>query len=377
MGSIYIHIPFCASKCRYCDFFSSVGTKEQLDQYVDLLLLQLDLIASNNKPVNPCATIFFGGGTPSLLQPPQIARILEQIEQTIGIDARAEISLEANPGTVNQQQLTAYRELGINRLSLGIQSLNIDNLKFLGRTHSVKDSYAAIEAARAAGFNNLSLDYIFALPEQSLAALQQELTTLLRLAPEHISIYGLTIEPGTELGALYERGKLTVCDENIYADQYDLIHQCLTNADFNHYEISNFARPGMNCRHNQGYWQRKECIAIGAGGHSFYAKGEGERWFNRTDLNHYKKQLNQGNNPAELIEIFNRNSAMKEYAYLALRTNRGIDRATFQQKFALYPEEFFQAAIEKCGKYLQTDGKRYWFNLEGWKIYDHLISYFL
>ena len=377
MSSIYLHIPFCSRKCPYCDFFSQVGTQQQIDEYVDLLDLNVRILQQKNPLSPPFETIFFGGGTPSLLSAKQIEKILNRIHQTFGIKSAAEITLEANPGTINLQKLQGYRQAGINRLSLGIQSLNDQNLQFLGRIHSAKQAQESIVTARTAGFGNLNLDLIFALSSQSLTQLEQEISALLNFNPEHISLYGLSFEEGTNFSARLKSGEITACEENLYADQYLLLHKKLHAAGYEHYEISNFARPGKRCQHNQVYWQRRNCMAIGAGSHSFIETEWGERWHIPTDLKSYKKLLFHDKDPARLLEIYDQQGAMKEFAYLALRTSHGVDLQEFKQKFNLHFDQVFPTALNKVGPYLQPNDHRYNLEPNGWLLYDHLVSHFL
>ncbi|MEA3544288.1 MAG: radical SAM family heme chaperone HemW [Thermodesulfobacteriota bacterium] len=377
MSSLYIHIPFCASKCPYCDFFSQVGSQQQIDEYVDLLKLNLQTLKQKKQFSSPLSTIFFGGGTPSLLSVKQIESILKNIEQTFGIENHAEISLEANPGTVNLEQLRGYRQSGINRLSLGIQSLNDQKLQRLGRIHSVSQAQDGIAVARTAEFDNLNLDLMFALPDQNLMSLEQEISALLDFSPEHISLYGLSFEEGTKFSTQLRSGELTACDENLYAEQYQLLHEQLVTAGFEHYEISNFARSGRRCRHNQVYWQRKDCLAIGAGAHSFVADGWGERYHIPANLNQYRDVLVSGNDPAERLEIYDQQGAMAEFVYLALRTSDGIDLVKFKGKFNLSLEQAFPVALERAANSLRSDHQHYYLEHDGWLLYDHLISFFL
>lgn len=377
MGSLYIHIPFCSSKCPYCDFYSQVGSLEQIDEYVNLLDLNTEILKQITSSPQPFDTIFFGGGTPSLLSVSQIERILNTIQKTFGIKEDAEISLEANPGTVNLEQLRGYRQAGINRLSLGIQSLNDKKLQLLGRIHNVYQAHQSIDAARSAGFDNLNLDLMFALPNQDLTGLNQEILALLSFAPEHISLYGLTFEQGTEFSERLQSGQLSSCDESLYAEQYHLLHEKLAATGYDHYEISNFSHPERRCRHNQIYWQRESCLAIGVGSHSFLGEGWGERWHIPADLKQYRHSLQHGENPAELLETYDRQAAMKEFVYLALRTCDGINLNKFKQLFNLSIDQAFPIALKKADEYLRTDNDRCNFKLNGWLLYDHLISNFL
>lgn len=377
MGSLYIHIPFCSSKCPYCDFYSQVGSQQQIDEYVEYLNLNTEILKQETSYPQPFETIFFGGGTPSLLSTQQIERILNSIEQNFGIAADSEVTLEANPGTLNLEQLQGYRQAGINRLSLGIQSLNDKNLQLLGRIHNVNQARKSIAAARTAGFDNISLDLMFALPNQDLSALKEEIFALLNFSPEHISLYGLTFEEGTEFSTQLKSGELSACEESLYAEQYHLLHERLATAGYEHYEISNFARPERRCRHNQTYWHRKECLAIGAGSHSFIGKGWGERWHIPADLKQYRDSLQRAENPAEFLETYDRQAAMREFIYLALRTRDGISLSKFKQRFNLPLEQAFPVAFEKTSEYLHVSSDHCSFKLNGWLLYDHLISNFL
>lgn len=379
MSSLYIHIPFCTSKCPYCDFYSQVGSQPQIDEYVELLTLNIKILQDKTSSPRPFETIFFGGGTPSLLSTKQIEKILHSINSSFGIETDVEITLEANPGTVNLEQLQGYRQAGINRLSLGIQSLKDKNLQLLGRIHSVSQAGKCIDAVRSAGFDNLSLDLIFALPNQDLSALEEEIFALLNFHPEHISLYGLTFEEGTNFYTRLQSGTITPCSENLYADQYQLLHEKLRVAGFEHYEISNFSLPEKRCLHNQVYWQREGCLAIGAGAHSFVNNGWGERWHIPANLQSYNKSLLQGENPAELLETYDLTDAMKEFVYLALRTSDGIDPVKFEKRFNLSFRQVFSSELDEIAQYLISSptSDRYSFNVKGWLLYDHLISHFL
>lgn len=377
MSSLYLHIPFCSSKCPYCDFFSQVGTQQQLEDYVKLLILNAGIAARDMQTEVPLATIFFGGGTPSLLTVKQLEKILNCIDHHFGIKAAAEITLEANPGTLSLEQLKGYRRAGINRLSLGVQSLKDENLQVLGRIHTVKKARESIRNARSAGFDNLSLDLMFALPNQNLTSLELEISRLISFEPEHISVYGLSFEEGTEFARRQQSGEIESCDEGLYADQYQLLQHQLTAAGYGHYEISNFARSNRACEHNQAYWRRKNCLGLGIGAHGFVNQKWGERWHIPVNFERYKKRLLQGVNPSELLETYEQTGAMKEYVYLALRTNTGIDLEEFQQKFGCRVEQVFSDAINKVKKYLRFNNGHCYFAAEGWIIYDHLISNFL
>lgn len=378
MSSLYLHIPFCQRKCHYCDFFSAAGVSPvELDEYVQLLGLELQQLRERKFPVSPLKTIFFGGGTPSLLSAAQLNSILRELEQAFGFSAGCEISLEANPGTLTAEKLSGYRRAGVNRLSLGVQTLDDEQLQALGRIHSAAEARQAVALARQAGFDNLSLDLIFALPGQSLEQLEADVAGLLALQPEHLALYGLTFEPGTRLHEQLQQAELAEADDQAYADSYLLINKLLTAAGFEHYEISNFARAGQRCRHNQVYWQRQECLAIGCGAHAFIGEGWGERWHVPADLATYRQKLTNGQPALQLLESFDRQAAMAETIYLALRTADGLSRSAFQQCFDVYPEQAFAEAFRRHADRLTLLDDCWRFDLQGWLLYDHLISAFL
>lgn len=376
MNALYLHIPFCRRKCPYCDFFSVAEDSVQLEGYSALLIKHLQLAARQGVS-GPFETVFFGGGTPSLLPPRRVAQILATAGELFGFDPQAEITLEANPGTVTAASLEGYRAAGVNRLSLGLQSLQPANLQRLGRIHSGDQARQAVTLARAAGFNNLSLDLIFGLPGQTLVALQAELEDFLALEPEHLSVYGLTIEEETPFHHQYRRGELSLPEDETAAAMFLALHQQLAQRGYDHYEISNYARPGYPCRHNQRYWQRLPYLGVGAGAHSFQAQGFGSRWSVAPDLQRYAQRLAAGLDPAEQLESFDQRGAMAETIYLGLRTAQGVAEADFRARFGFGVGEAFTTAVAKCGGHLTFDDGHWRLRPEGWLLFDHLITPFL
>ncbi len=375
--SVYIHVPFCRSKCPYCDFYSQVGEPKQLDGYAELLLQHLAFLQESEVLTAPLQTVFFGGGTPSLLHPNQIAALLEQLRQTAGLTADAEISLEVNPGTVDLARLHGYHRAGVNRLSFGIQSLQDRSLQMLGRGHTRQQAEQAVTWGRQAGFENISCDLMFGLPGQGPDELLQDLDALLRLQPEHLSCYGLTVEEGTPFEELQRTGVLALPDEELFRQLYLTIHERLSSAGFDHYEISNYARPGYACRHNLAYWRRRPCVAVGAGAHAFRDAGYGLRRAVPADLMSYARALGEGRDPAETIETFDQYGAMAETLYLGLRCREGVGERDFRERFGVAVGEVFSDAIRRCGERLRLVNGRWQFDLQGWLLYDHFISYFL
>ena len=378
MTSLYLHIPFCARKCPYCDFFSTDRhSPALLAEYVELLLKQLKSAAAAEVWEGPLTTVFFGGGTPSLLTPEQIGRILQAAAARFGFAADCEISLEANPGTLSPETLGGYRAAGVNRLSLGAQSLDERALVQLGRIHSAAEIRQAVAWSRAAGFANLGLDLIFARPGQSPAELEREIVAFLALEPEHLSCYGLSVEEETPFHALQRQGGLALPDEQNYARQFTLLHERLAEAGFAHYEISNYARPGRECRHNLRYWHRQGCLALGAGAHAFDPAGWGRRLAVPGDLAAYRLALEMGRDPLLELECFDRIGAMAETLYLGLRTAEGVDDQDFTARFGESLGEHFAPAIARAGSHLRHENNRWTCDLSGWLIFDHLILPFL
>ncbi len=377
MPSLYLHIPFCRKKCPYCDFFSLPGAANQLDAYPGLLLRHLEQAAAGDFPREPFATVFFGGGTPSLLPPEAVGALLRRAGELFGIAPGAEISLEANPGTVTAASLEAFRRAGINRLSLGAQSLRAEGLHSLGRLHSPAQTREAVRWARQAGFDNLALDLMFGLPGQDLPALGQELEDVLALEPDHLSLYSLTVEEETPFQHRHRRGELMLPPEEAFAEMFLGAHEVLEGAGYRHYEISNYARPGRECRHNQRYWRREGYLGLGAGAHSFFPQGWGERWAVAPDLERYAARVETGERPEELLEVFDRPGAMAETLYLGLRTREGVSEAGFRGRFGAGVGEAFPRAVARAAQRLSCRDGFWRLDPDGWLIYDHLIEGFL
>ncbi|MCA9868006.1 MAG: radical SAM family heme chaperone HemW [Anaerolineae bacterium] len=264
--ALYLHIPFCRRRCSYCDFNTYTTLGDLQADYVAALAREIELVgARGGRP--PVHTLFFGGGTPSLLTLPQVAALLAAARAAFAVDAAAEITMEANPGTVDETYLAGVRALGVNRLSFGVQSALPGELALLGREHDFAAAVAAVDAARAAGFDNLNLDLIYGLPGQTVADWQRTLDAVLPIGVEHISLYCLTIEPGTPLQRALHHGTINAPDPDTAADQYEIACTALAAAGFDHYEISNWARPGRECRHNVVYWRNEPYLGLGAGAH--------------------------------------------------------------------------------------------------------------
>jgi len=281
----YIHIPFCVKKCAYCDFNSiplkanSIGSS-----YINALIRDINRHDASCEKKYRVDTIYLGGGTPSVLSPADISKVLKTLGTAFSLKRGAETTIEVNPGTVTYPKLKAYSDIGINRLSIGAQSFIDRELTLLGRIHTAKETYATCAAARAAGFNNISLDLIFGLPGQDSDSLRYSLGEILRLSPEHISTYSLTVEKGTPLARTIAQEKLPHPDQEVQADMFRSIIRTLEKYGYRHYEISNFAKNGYESKHNQAYWTGKEYIGFGAGAHSYIG---GVRSANTKDVSQY------------------------------------------------------------------------------------------
>jgi oxygen-independent coproporphyrinogen III oxidase len=344
---LYLHIPFCLRKCPYCAFVSQEPSAGDLEGYGAILLAEMDLVAQAFRAERPLESVYFGGGTPSLLDPHQIARLLEQTGSLFGLGQEAEITLEANPGTVDQERLAAFRAAGVNRLSLGVQSFADPMLATLGRIHNGTEAKQAFQAARAAGFANIGIDLIHALPGQTLALWRNELEQALALAPEHISIYGLTVEEGTPFAGRYSDDSPLLPDDDLSAIMFEEADDLLTAAGYEHYEIANYALPGHRSDHNSGYWRRDGYLGLGAGAHSFLRQGYGIRFGNPADLDTYAQAIAQGHLPHHDEQTLTLRDAMAEFMFLGLRMADGIGCNGFQQEFGVGLEETFGGEVSK------------------------------
>lgn len=333
--SLYVHAPFCRAKCRYCAFYSKPPAFGEIDAYLATLLAEIAAQGERTGRFSApgAESLFFGGGTPSLLGAEVLGRILDALGATFGLAADAEISLEANPDSATPEFLAAARRLGVNRLSLGVQSLDDAHLRGLGRMHDAKQAIAATNSAREAGFDNLGLDLIFGLPGQSVAAWLDTLKRALDLAPAHLSCYGLSIEPGTAL-ALDTGALAALPGEDAQAEMFLQGAELLEAAGYRHYEISNFARPGRECRHNLACWRAEDCLAFGPAAASTLTGREGRvRRVNPPDLKLWAALVRQGDLPEG--EALGPEVQAREALMLALRTADGLDLAAHRARFGL------------------------------------------
>ena len=340
---LYVHIPFCRQKCFYCDFPSWAGRERYMETYTEALCCEIAAQGSRFASAGRAVTVYVGGGTPTALPQALLLRVLQAIREHFHLAAEAEFTVEANPGTVDGPYLTALRESGANRLSLGVQSFDDGLLRRIGRIHTAAAARQAFGLARAAGFANVSLDLMYGLPGQTLAGLAASVAAAVALAPEHISIYGLQLEAGTVFARQQEQGRLTLPDEAAAEAMYDYMTAELPRCGYQRYEISNFARPGYESRHNLGYWQDVPYLGLGAAAHSYW---QGQRRENTADIAVYIRQVMAGESPSREEEPATRSIQLEEFCFLALRTVRGIDRAAFQAKFGCTLESVYAAVLQ-------------------------------
>lgn len=363
--SIYLHIPFCVHRCAYCDFNTYAGQESLLPSYVDALTQEIHHVgrAAARLPDFPTiGTIFFGGGTPSLLSPPQLASVMEALRSTFDLTPHLEVTLEANPGTTSLDYLQRIRALGINRLSYGVQSAHPRELRLLERAHTFPDVIRSVAWARRAGFDNLNLDLLYGLPEQTLTDWQISLQRVLDLRPDHLSLYALTLEPGAPFGRWAARGLLPLPDPDLAADMYEWASEYLAANGFIQYEISNWAKANsalhpssFECRHNLQYWRALPYLGLGAGAHGY---ANGYRYSNALRIKTYIERLT--NNASLTLYEFPLTPAavnhhrqtlqdeMSEFMLNGLRlTREGVSPTTFRARFGCDLREAFGREIEE------------------------------
>ena len=331
--ALYVHIPFCKRKCAYCDFCSFSETAEQRAEYIKKLSSEIEEYKGEGLVLD---TVFFGGGTPSILTPREFSEIVKAIGDSFKISEGAEFTVECNPKTLTPEKLKTYKKLGVNRLSIGLQSIHENELKILGRIHNFDDFLVSYNLARAAGFDNINIDLMYGIPEQTVASFDETLGKIIALSPEHISAYGLIIEEGTPI---YEkRSALKFPTEDEECEMYYLAAKKLKAAGYRHYEISNYAKSGKLCRHNLKYWNNEEYIGVGAAAHSYF---KGVRYSNSSDFSEYlaaacvaQREVDGEREPTDPFE----------YAMLKLRLDEGISLAEYRKLFG----ESFEAGKESA-----------------------------
>jgi oxygen-independent coproporphyrinogen III oxidase len=372
--SLYIHFPFCSSQCHYCDFYKEPYDPEIEEQFGKALLVELRLameaLPENKRKIE---TIYIGGGTPSLIDFWNFKYMISMIREYFEIDPQVEFSFEINPESIDDHKLLALKELGVNRPIFGIQSFNPKLLKHLNRRHNLNDSFRAVYLARATGYDNFGMDMIFGFPGQTTRKLSDDLDQLIDLAPPHISYYQLTVEKDTTLAKKIEQGKITMPDEDLMAAMYQTISRELKKHSYNRYEISSFAIPGFECKHNRRYWEGGDYLGLGPSAHSFI---NGKRFSNSADLREYIKRLSKKERPL-IYDRSGKDKRMLETIMLSLRTSRGLERNKFMQNFGVTIEQALDGPRFK--KFIESnlivfDGDNIRLTEAGFPVADEIIG---
>lgn len=329
-AGLYIHIPFCRSRCSYCDFATGIYQGELAERYVRALIVEIEKSPAAKHVVD---TIYFGGGTPSLLSPSQLERILAALHDRFDVDRSSEITVEMNPGTVTRDQLRAFRDLGVNRASFGAQTFDDTELAKLGRSHTSNDTLKTFNELRAAGFTNVSFDLIAGLPGQTLAGWQRNIEQSLALQPEHLSFYLLEVHSGTPLADHIRRGLQPKPDDDLAAVMYEWMIERATAAGYEHYEISNLCRPGFASRHNTKYWVGASYFGFGCSAHSF--DGRSRRWSNQRDVLRYVESIEAGQSPVVEEQELSDADLRAEALFLGMRMMRGVDVREYNELYGV------------------------------------------
>ncbi len=365
MIGLYIHIPFCIKKCKYCDFTSYVGCEDKFDAYLNAIFNEMKEYSGES-----ANTVFIGGGTPSILSPKQITELMNNIHKNFNLSPDCEISMEANPGTLNTDKMHAMYDGGINRVSVGVQSFNDTELELVGRIHNAKTAYNNIWQLSEMGFNNINLDVMSALPFQNIKNLSNTLKKAIELPITHISAYSLILEDGTPLKAEYENGKFTLPTDDEDRKMYAYTVGFLKENGFMRYEISNFAKEGYECRHNKKYWSCDEYIGIGASAHSYIGN---KRFSNTNNLQEYI------NGAKRDITELTKNDKISEFMMMGLRTQKGVSEQEFKNRFGMEINNIFKNETEKFIKLglMNYDGSYYSLSDRGFDISNSIMCEFI
>ena len=367
---LYVHIPFCVRKCQYCDFLSGPSDEETKDRYIEALLKEIR--AAEHTEDYEIVSVFIGGGTPSALKAEAIASIMRTLQEQFFFCEDAEVTIEANPGTVDLEKLTIYRNVGINRLSLGLQSTDAEELKLLGRIHSYEEFLKSYEWAREAGFSNINIDLMFAIPGQTGEAWRQHLYQVAELNPEHISAYSLIIEEGTP----FAEQNLDLPDEDTEYQMYEDTAEILERYGYRQYEISNYAKQGYMCRHNAGYWQRREYLGFGLGASSLY---RGMRFSNTRRMQEYLKESRNPDQICKDVTVLSRNERIEEFMFLGLRMTEGISEKKFEENFDVRLMDVYGDILQKYEEtgFMEHIETKWRLTRKGIHVSNHILEDFL
>jgi putative oxygen-independent coproporphyrinogen III oxidase len=367
---IYIHIPFCQSKCPYCDFYS-VTDLSRIPDYLNALQAEMRMTADSGTRAD---TLYIGGGTPSVLTPGQMGQIVDWTAAYFNLTPTAEMTLEINPATATTRDLQDYAAFGFNRLNIGVQSFSDRNLSFLGRRHNADQALAAIKAGMDAGFGNIGFDLMFGLPEQTAGAWKNDLLQAIRLAPKHLSCYLLSYEPHTNLHADLQAGRFTPLSDFHSADLFRMAHDFLGAAGYEHYEVSNYARGARwRSNHNQKYWNFAPYIGLGPSAHGCCLP---RRWWNHRSLDSYLEAISKGLTPMADEETLSDEQQLIEALYLGLRQFDGIDFIAFQTRFHIDFKLYFHTALDRFSAegWLEIDNRRCRLSVEGMLFLDRIVD---
>lgn len=367
---LYVHIPFCVRKCQYCDFLSGPSDEETKDRYIEALLKEIR--AAEHTEDYEIVSVFIGGGTPSALKAEAIASIMRTLQEQFFFCEDAEVTIEANPGTVDLEKLTIYRNVGINRLSLGLQSTDAEELKLLGRIHSYEEFLKSYEWAREAGFSNINIDLMFAIPGQTGEAWRQHLYQVAELNPEHISAYSLIIEEGTP----FAEQNLDLPDEDTEYQMYEDTAEILERYGYRQYEISNYAKQGYMCRHNAGYWQRREYLGFGLGASSLYG---GMRFSNTRRMQEYLKESRNPDQIRKDVTVLSRNERIEEFMFLGFRMTEGISEKKFEENFDVRLMDVYGDILQKYEEtgFVEHIETKWRLTRKGIHVSNHILADFL
>ena len=371
--AVYVHIPFCDHKCIYCDFYSIV-TYENKQSYLQSLLKEIDHYSQLYSGGRKIISIYFGGGTPSFMEQEYIGEIISSIKSKFILADKPEITLETNPGTVTKEKLKGFKLVGINRISIGIQSFNEDELKFLTRIHDSKTAIKTVNDASESGFENISIDLIFNLPKQTKEMWKRNLNEAAKLPIKHISAYSLILEHGTILNKMVLDGKVQMHDEDYDADLYETTIDFFDEKNFKQYEVSNFALSGFECIHNLAYWRYKDYLSFGTSAHSFI---ENKRWWNYSSVKFYNDAVEKNNHATAGSEILTQKQMLEEYVMLAFRSS-GLELNNLAEKFSnrwfVENEDYISELIDQ--KFLVKRDSILRFTKKGYLLCDEIISNF-
>lgn len=375
---VYVHVPFCIRKCKYCDFLSAPASDEVMEQYVQGILVQMESFAKTDgfqKNDYEVLTVFFGGGTPSILSVHQIELILTQIRRSFFCRKDMEVTLEANPGTLTREKLRGFYQTGVNRLSLGLQSTDNQMLKVLGRIHTYETFLENYQMAGEAGFQNINIDLMSGLPGQTLKQWEESLKKVCRLDPRHISAYSLIIEPGTVFYEMYDKHREALPDEETERKMYERTKEILDGYGYRRYEISNYSKPGFACRHNEGYWKREDYVGFGTGAASLLMD---TRYSQRQELSYFLEHPDWTENIAQQEKLSDI-ARMEETMFLGLRRMEGVSREYFLEQFGKNMEEVYGDVIKKYRKLglLKEENGKIALTEEGISVSNIIFSDFL